>query len=209
MLDSDGSYGLATPAKLHNSADTQGAQGYLREQTEFIKPDNTRGFRLNEEVGAFGQAQSSGLASMMTMGLASTPGGARDVTYTEVQQTPNGALESRDLHFTQTPDKNWPQFSQGGSQWKSLLAMNSPDARVRSVIQEGPGFKLQGGWSSKRMLSLFTGKAGLGANSWTYGKQETIYFVPLSQQAYTTPPTAAVATPVASVTTPPPLPDNF
>ncbi|MBT9585644.1 hypothetical protein IV102_20050 [bacterium] len=213
MLDCDGSYGLSTPARLKVEGDAQGAQGYTREQSEFVKPDNTRGFRVNEEVGGFGQASQgsglAGMASMLTMGLApSGPSGGRDVTYTEVQQTAGGALESRDLHFTQAPNQNWPQFSEG-FQWKSLIAMNAPDSRERSVVQEGPGLKLEGGWSGKRMLNLFTGKAGLGVNSWTYGKQETIRFVPLSRQQGLPPQAPSAPTPPPIPATPPPLPTDF
>jgi len=213
MLDSDGSYGLATPARLKVEGDAAGNQGYMREQAEFIKPDNTRGFRVHEEVGAFGQAASgSGLTSLLTMGLASgPPAGSREVTYTEVQQNPQGALSSRDLHFSQGPGQNWPQFSLS-SQWKSLLAMNAPDSRERSVLQEGPGLKLEGGWSGKRMLSLFTGQAGMGLNSWTYGKQETIYFIPLSRQRDMAPqgqPTPQTAGPAPQPSAPPPLPSDF
>ena len=212
MLDSDGSYGLSTPARLKVEGDAQGTQGYTREQSEFIKPDNTRGFRVHEEVGALGQAsQGSGLAGMLTMGMMSSgTSGGREVTYTEVQQTPQGPLQSRDLHVTQAPGQNWPQFSQG-TQWKSLLAMNAPDARERSVIQEGPGLKLEGGWSGKRMLSLFTGKAGMGASSWTYGKQETIRFLPLSRQQQGGQPAAPTtpAPPPAPANTPPPLPSDL
>ena len=93
-----------------------------------------------------------------------------------------------------------------------MLAMNQPDARERSVTQEGPGLKLEGGWSGKRMMKLFTGGAGLGTNTWTYGKQETIYFVPLSTARNMAPqgaPPPLVNTPPVFDNTPPPLPNGF
>ncbi|MBS2037441.1 hypothetical protein JST97_20800 [bacterium] len=216
MLDPDGSFGLATPAQPRVQGDPQFNMGYTREQVEFVKPDGTRGWRLNEDVGSFSQASNSsgGLTGMLTSGLGMSSGG-RDVTYTEVQETPQRQLESRDIHFKQAgPGAPWPGFSQG-NQWSKMLAMNAPDSRERTVHQEGPVIRLEGGWSGKRMLSLFTGKAGLGVNSWTYGKQETVTFVPLSTQKSMQPPPGQPPLPNTPpvmggpLQSPPPLPEGF
>ena len=210
MLDPDGSYGIATPAKAKVQGDPQLNMGYSREQAEFVKPDGSRGWRVNEEVGAFGQnSGGGGLSSMLTMGMGGSSDG-REVTYTEVQQTQKG-LESRDVHFSQQPGGAWPGFSQG-NQWSKMLTLNPPDTRERTVLQEGPGMKLEGGWSGKRALSLLTGKSGWGTNTWTYGKQETVYFVPLSTQKMMQPqgaPPPLVNTPPVMDNTPPPLPNGF
>lgn len=218
MLDPDGSYGIATPAQPRVQGDPQLNMGYTREQAEFVKPDGSRGWRVHEDVQPFNQGSNNGgmLTGMLTGGLSMLGGGAgRDVTYTEVQQTQKG-LESRDIHFKQAPGAPWPGFSQG-NQWGKLLAMNAPDSRERSVTQEGPVIKAEGGWSAKRLGSLLMGKSGLGANTWTYGKQETVTFVPLStqkmmQQQPGGPPTLPNTPPVMGgppPQTPPPLPDNF
>ncbi|MBX3170919.1 MAG: hypothetical protein KF760_26160 [Candidatus Eremiobacteraeota bacterium] len=209
MLDPDGSYGLATPARPKVPGDAQMNMGYTREQAEFVKPDGSRGWRVNEDVGAFGQNTGGGLSSMLTMGMGGS-GGGREVTYTEVQQTQKG-LESRDVHFSQQPGAPWPGFSQG-NQWSKLLTMNPPDTRERTVVQEGPGMRLEGGWSGKRALSLLTGKSGWGTNTWTYGKQETVHFVPLSTQKMMQPqgaPPPLQNTPPVLDNTPPPLPNGF
>jgi hypothetical protein len=215
MLDPDGSYGIATPAQARVQGDPQFNMGYTREQAEFVKPDGSRGWRVHEDVQPFNQGSNNGmLAGIMTGGLSMGNSAGRDVTYTEVQQTQKG-LESRDIHFKQAPGAPWPGFSQG-NQWSKMLAMNAPDSRERSVTQEGPVMKLEGGWSGKRMLSLFTGKAGMGVNTWTYGKQETITFIPLSTQKMMQaqpggPPPLPNTPPVMGgpPQTPPPLPDNF
>lgn len=211
MLDPDGSFGLATPAQPKVQGDSQFNLGYTREQAEFVKPDGSRGFRVKEDVGAFQQGEAGGgLGSMLTGGMLQSNAGARPVTYTEVQQTQKG-LESRDLHFSQQPGAPWPGFSQG-NKWISLSALNGPDSRERSVVQQGPGLKLEGGWTGKRMLSLLSGKSGLGTNSWTYGKQEPIYFVPLSTQQNMAPqgaPPPLVNTPPVFDNSPPPLPNGF
>ncbi len=210
MLDPDGSFGLATPARPKVAGDAQMNMGYTREQAEFVKPDGSRGWRVREEVGAFGQ-ESGGLGLGSMMGMMGMGGaGGREVTYTEVNQTQKG-LESRDVHFSQEPGAPWPGFSQG-NQWSKMLTMNKPDTRERTVVQEGMGMKLEGGWTGKRVMGLLTGTAGWGANTWSYGKQETIHFVPLStqnmMQAQGTPPPLPNTPPVQS-NTPPPLPPGF
>lgn len=216
MLDPDGSFGLATPARPKVQGDSQLNMGYTREQAEFVKPDGSRGWRVNEEVGSFAQEQQAGggLGSMMGMmgGMMGMGAGAgREVTYTEVHQTQKG-MESRDVHFSQEPGGAWPGFSQG-NQWSKMLTMNKPDTRERSVVQEGMGMKLEGGWSGKRVMGLLTGTAGWGASTWSYGKQETVHFVPLStqkmMQAQGGPPPLPNTPPVQQSNTPPPLPPGF
>lgn len=213
MLDTDGSYGIATPARPKVQGDPQMNMGYSREQAEFVKLDGTRGWRVNEEVGAFGQNQGGGgLGSLLTMGMGGGAAGGREVTYTEVHQTQKG-MESRDVRVSQQPGAPMPGFRQEGNDWSSMFTMNPPDTRERTVVQEGPGMRLEGGWSGKRALSLFTGKAGWGTNTWTYGKQETIHFTPLSTQKMmqqgmpdlNQPP----AGPPPMPNTPPPLPNGF
>ncbi len=218
MLDTDGSYGIATPARPKIQGDPQMNMGYTREQAEFVKLDGSRGWRVQEEVGAFGQNQGGGggLGSLLTMGMMpSGGGGGREVTYTEVQQTQKG-MESRDVHFSQKPGEPWPGFrQQSGNDWGlSMLTTSPPDTRERTVVQEGPGMRLEGGWNTKRALSLFTGKAGWGTNTWTYGKQETILFTPLSTQKMMQaqggpPPMPGAPPPGPAPNTPPPLPNGF
>ena len=95
------------------------------------------------------------------------------------------------------------------------MTLNVPDTRERTVQQQGPVMRLEGGWSGKRMLNLFTGKAGLGMNTWTYGKQETITFVPLSTQKMMQPPPGQPPLPNTPPVmggppqSPPPLPEGF
>lgn len=214
MLDPDGSFGLATPARPKVQGDPQMNMGYTREQAEFAKPDGSRGWRLNEEVGAFGQESggSGGLGSLFTMGMGMGAGstGGREVTYTEVQQTPTG-MEARDLHFSQQPGGAWPGFSQG-NQWSKMFTMNPPDTRERTVESQGPGMMIKGGWTGKRAMSLLMGKSGWGTSSWTYKSPQDQYFVPLSTQKMMQPqgaPPPLVNTPPVLDNTPPPLPNGF
>lgn len=209
MLDNDGSFGLATPARTRVEGDAQGLQGYSREQAEFVRPDGTRAFRLNEQVGAFSQApQGSSVGKFLGQVGLGTPQG-REVSYTELEQTPQNALESRDLRFHQSPGERWPQYSLMG-QWKSSMSLNgSIDMRPRSVQDEGHAVRLEGGWSGKRMLSLLTGGSGKGMSGWTYASQETVRFVPLSRQGAAPPPPTQAAPPPVQASAPPPLPADF
>lgn len=187
MLDSDGSYGLATPAELRQPGDTQGIHGYSRAQAEFLKPDGSRGFRVQEEVAGFGE-RASGLNAMLnSLGVGAT--GGREVTFSEVQETPQG-LEARDVRFEQKPGDSWISFADHHS-WDTMLTLNGPDARSRTASDDGQTIKLEGGWTGKRMLHLISGQAGLGASRWTYGRQTPIEFIPLSRQPFAPqPPTS-------------------
>lgn len=213
MLDPDGSYGLATPAQLKVPGDEAGLQGYTREQAEFIKADGLHGFRVNEEVGAFGQGGSSmGIGTALTamvnpLALLASSGtaGGREVAYSELQQTTQG-VEARDLHFKQTPGQAWPEFSLG-NQWKKMISLSGGniDMRPRTVQDDGQRVTLQGGWGTDRLKSLFTGGAGMGLSSWTYGSQQNITFVPLSrQQGGATPLPPPVPQAAAPFAPPPP-----
>ncbi len=211
MLDPDGSFGITTPAKPRVQGDPQMNMGYTREQAEFAKPDGTRGWRLNEEVGGFGQNQGGGggLGSLLTMGMGGA-GNGREVTYTEVQQTHTG-MEARDVHFSQEPGGAWPGFSQG-NQWSKMFTMNPTDTRERTVESQGPGMMIKGGWNGKRAMNLLMGKSGWGANSWTYKSAPDQYFVPLSTQKMMGPqggPPPLSNTPPVLDNTPPPLPNGF
>lgn len=214
MLDPDGSFGLATPAKLNVPGDEAGLQGYTREQAEFIKADGMHGFRVNEQVGAFGQSASNGLGTALTalvnplaLLASSSSAGGREVIYSEMQQTAQG-VEARDLKFQQAPGAAWPEFSLG-NQWKKMLSLSGGniDMRPRTVQDNGSQITLQGGWGTDRLKSLFTGGAGMGLSSWTYGSQQNVTFVPLSRQQAgvpTAPPPLPQQPPPAPMAPPPP-----
>lgn len=208
MLDADGSYGLATPPRLNQAGDEAGVQGYQRDQAEFVKADGTHGFRVNEQVAAFGQSQQSNAAMTAMTAMINplallgngTPAGSRPVTYTEVNYTPQGP-ESRDVQFQQAPGQSWPQFDLG-SQWKSRLTFSGGgmETRARTVHDNGTQISLEGGWNLNRVKKLFTEGSGMwGTNTFAYGSQQNITFTPLSRQQQP-------GTPAAQPSAPPPLP---
>lgn len=226
MLDADGSFGASTPARLNVAGDEQGVQGYSREQSEFIKPDGSKGIRLNEQVGGFAQASGFTVNNILKQfGKGSEV--SRVVNYTEIQENKPAStggvmgvihsqpsLVSQDVSFEQGLGKNWPQMElQKGWDFKFKQTM-SQDTRQRPMRDDGHQIELGVESTTKKLFNSFvTGSSGLGLNKW-FSKQEVIRFVPLSRQGNTPPQQPVAETPpVASEppkpAAPPPLPEGF
>ena len=226
MLDSDGSFGASTPARLNVAGDEQGTQGYSREQSEFVKPDGSKGIRLNEQVGGFAQASGFTVNNILKQ-FGKGDEVSRVVNYTEIQENkPTSSsgvmgmihsqptLVSQDVSFEQGLGKNWPQLElQKGWDFKFKQTMTQ-DTRQRPMRDDGHQIELGVESTTKKLFNSFvTGSAGLGLNKW-FGKQEVIRFVPLSRQGNTPPQQpVADAPPAASEpakpAAPPPLPEGF
>lgn len=226
MLDSDGSFGASTPARLNVAGDEQGTQGYSRDQSEFVKPDGSKGIRLNEQVGAFAQASGFTVNNILKQ-FGKGAEVSRVVNYTEIQENKPAAsggvmgvihsqpsLVSQDVSFEQGLGKNWPQMElQKGWDFKFKQTMTQ-DTRQRPMRDDGHQIELGVESTGKKLFNSFiTGSAGLGLNKWL-SKQEVIRFVPLSRQGNVPPQQAGPEAPPAASeppkpAAPPPLPEGF